>query len=235
MKNKYDRQFTKEQLIKEYETQSVCTIAKKFKIPMYSLYKIFERLGIKRRLSNAGGFFSPGFKHGKCSSFLPKYCSCGKRLSNNPKAIRCSHCSNLYAWKNKEIRNKRINGIKNKYHIDPTYRLNRSGRKSSSFGKIRHGKGTYYNNIWMRSSYEIKFAKWLDEHFVPWKYESKTFDLGNTTYTPDFYLPEINLYIEIKGWWRDDAKKKFDLFLQKYPTNKIKVFNKEKLQSIGVL
>ena len=67
----------------------------------------------------------------------------------------------------------------------------------------------------MRSSYEIAYAKYLDNMNIEWQYESTTFNLGDTTYTPDFYLPDRDKYIEIKGWWREDAKIKFKKFKNK--------------------
>ncbi|KKL59181.1 hypothetical protein LCGC14_2217940 [marine sediment metagenome] len=87
----------------------------------------------------------------------------------------------------------------------------------------------------MRSSYEIAYAKWLDKQNIKWKYESKTFDLGNTTYTPDFYLPKTNKYIEIKGYWREDAKKKFKKFKTIYSETKIQVLNYQKIIKKGIL
>ena len=45
--------------------------------------------------------------------------------------------------------------------------------------------------------------------------EIKTFDLGYTTYTPDFYLSETKEYIEIKGWVTDKDKAKFKGFTKK--------------------
>jgi predicted nuclease of restriction endonuclease-like RecB superfamily len=121
-------------------------------------------------------------------------------------------------------------GMKGKKHTEASKEKMRNnhynckGRNNSMYGKIaKHGKGSYYKNIWMRSSYEIKYAQYLDSKNIKWLYESKTFDLGNSTYTPDFYLQETDEYIEIKGWWRDDAKLKFRLFKQKYPNIKIEV------------
>jgi predicted RNA-binding Zn-ribbon protein involved in translation (DUF1610 family) len=111
----------------------------------------------------------------------------------------------------------------------------RKGKNNPMFGKVTHGKGIYYKSSYMRSSYEITYAKWLDKQNIKWFYESKTFDLGNTTYTPDFYLPESDTYIEIKGWWRDDAKKKFKLFKKLFPKIKIEVLIKKDLEKIGVL
>ena len=73
------------------------------------------------------------------------------------------------------------------------------GRNSPRFGKLAiHGKKIKYNGIWMRSTWEVAYAKWLDKQNIKWLYESKVFDLGNCTYTPDFYLPESDTYIEIK-------------------------------------
>lgn len=110
------------------------------------------------------------------------------------------------------------------------------GKNNPMWGKrAHHSYGDYYKNIYMRSSYEIKFANFLDCSGIKWKYESKTFDLGNTTYTPDFYLPEFNCYIEIKGWWRKTNLDKFQLFLKLYSSIHIHVLYKNNLEEMGVL
>ena len=51
---------------------------------------------------------------------------------------------------------------------------------------------------------ELEYAKILDYHGVPWMYEPHTFVLerdedGRVTeaFTPDFYLPEQDLYLEV--------------------------------------
>ena len=51
---------------------------------------------------------------------------------------------------------------------------------------------------------ERQFARLLDFYQIDWEYEPRSFDLerdrqGNVTqqFTPDFYLPEWDLYIEI--------------------------------------
>jgi hypothetical protein len=49
---------------------------------------------------------------------------------------------------------------------------------------------------------EAQVARWLDEAGLPWLYEPTTFVLeeqdGRITegFTPDFYLPEADLYVE---------------------------------------
>jgi hypothetical protein len=87
----------------------------------------------------------------------------------------------------------------------------------------------------MRSTWEVKFAQWLDKNKIKWQYESKTFNLRNCTYTPDFYLPQTKEYIEIKGWWRDNAKKKFKLFREKYKKIKIIILMKPDLLKLKIL
>ena len=64
----------------------------------------------------------------------------------------------------------------------------------------------------MKSSWEVATAKYLDMFTMIWTYEPTSFPTPYGYYTPDFYLPELDLYIEVKGQWRDDAKQKFDFF-----------------------
>lgn len=148
--------------------------------------------------------------------------------------------------KSKEKMSKLKRGINhplyNKHHTKKTKeRMSKShtglqaGEKNPMFGKVTHGKWGEYKGIKMRSSYEIAFAQWLELSGYKWEYESKTFDLGNTTYTPDFYLPEFDCYIEIKGWWRAKGKTKFDLFIMRHTGINIKVLMQKELQELGVL
>jgi len=51
---------------------------------------------------------------------------------------------------------------------------------------------------------ELECAKVLDYYGIPWEYEPRTFVLGQdeegrvtSAFTPDFYLPEQNLYVEV--------------------------------------
>ena len=68
-----------------------------------------------------------------------------------------------------------------------------------------------YNGVKLKGSWELLVAKWLDENNITWQHEVQTFSYkwnGDRTYFPDFYLPEEDLYIEVKGYKtdRDDAK-----------------------------
>jgi hypothetical protein len=163
-------------------------------------------------LKTLKGTTSPKYKNG-----LPHCIDCKKELSRYD-AKRCTPCANKFSI---------IKRLKN--------RRNYKGINNPNFGKVSHGKWSKYKNIWMRSSYEVAYAKYLDKNKIKWLYESKTFDLGNYTYTPDFYLPKFNLYIEIKGFWRDDAKKKFKLFKIIYPREKITILQEKELKKLNIL
>ena len=82
---------------------------------------------------------------------------------------------------------------------------------------------TYYDNahkyswyfvlnnekIMCRSSYEVMFANYLINENIDFLYEPKTFKLENgRRYTPDFYLINENLWIELKGDFNMNTKQK---------------------------
>ena len=53
-------------------------------------------------------------------------------------------------------------------------------------------------------NWEVEFAKLLDEKDIKWIYTNDKFDYVYENkihkYYPDFYLPEFDTYIEIKGY-----------------------------------
>lgn len=67
------------------------------------------------------------------------------------------------------------------------------------------GKGAYYETpnqgkVWMRSGWEVKVADYLTENGYDWYYEIERLYLDEiSSYLPDFYLPEYDIYIEVKG------------------------------------
>ncbi|WP_462176578.1 UvrD-helicase domain-containing protein [Acinetobacter baumannii] len=68
-----------------------------------------------------------------------------------------------------------------------------------SFDRFKDGYETYQGEI-VKSHGEKAIANWLYSQGVPYKYEmSYEYDTANENYRqykPDFYLPEINLYLE---------------------------------------
>lgn len=44
---------------------------------------------------------------------------------------------------------------------------------------------------------EQTYAKLVEKQGLTWEYEPRRFNLGDTTYKPDFYIPEEDLYVEV--------------------------------------
>jgi cytidylate kinase len=89
---------------------------------------------------------------------------------------------------------------------------------------------------------EAKFARMLDFYQIKWEYEPKTFLLewdseGNVleAFSPDFYLPEQNLFIELTtqkarlGWKKN---RKIRRLKELYPEVKIKLINRQGFASL---
>lgn len=75
--------------------------------------------------------------------------------------------------------------------------------------------------IKMRSRSEALFAHHLDSLGVEWSYEPQRFDLGWATYTPDFHLPEFDHWVEVKGWWTETSRRKFDEFATQHSASAV--------------
>ena len=90
---------------------------------------------------------------------------------------------------------------------------------------------------------ELECAKILDYHDVPWDYEPRTFvlerDEGGRTleaFTPDFYLPEQDLYLEItvmKQSLVTRKNRKLRKLRALYPDVRVKLFYKRDLERLA--
>lgn len=59
---------------------------------------------------------------------------------------------------------------------------------------------TRYDNYFFRSRQEARWAVWFNTVGLPYRYELEGFDLGDDVYyLPDFYLPTLALWVEVKG------------------------------------
>ncbi len=103
---------------------------------------------------------------------------------------------------------------------------------SASGGKSSYYISPFQGEVKLRSTYELAYSKYMDSQNTKWYYEWFTFDLGNTTYTPDFFLPETNEYVEIKGYMSTEALNKINKFKEMYPEKKFKILYKEDLKDL---
>ena len=86
-----------------------------------------------------------------------------------------------------------------------------------------------------RSMYEKRYAIYLKQQGIKFEYESKSFNLGDgKLYVPDFYLPETDEYIEIKGYLSESQAIKYEKFKALHPDIKWKILFKEDLIDLGI-
>ena len=60
-----------------------------------------------------------------------------------------------------------------------------------------NNKRVTYNGVRFRSKLESYCAKRFDKYEVKWEYEHRLI-IGETWCAPDFYLPEYDVYIEVR-------------------------------------
>jgi hypothetical protein len=117
-----------------------------------------------------------------------------------------------------------------------------SGENNPMYGRPSpHGKRNAVvtqrgAQIRMIGSYEPLVAFALSASDIVWSYEPKAFPLvldgKRVTYRPDFYLPEYNMWLEVKGFWRGDAYQKVSQFYIQYPNENLRILYENDIDKI---
>lgn len=58
---------------------------------------------------------------------------------------------------------------------------------------------TIYKGYRFRSRLEARWAVFFDALGIKWEYENEGYDLDGVWYLPDFWLPEVGCWVEVKG------------------------------------
>ena len=82
---------------------------------------------------------------------------------------------------------------------------------------------TYFYSRW-----EANIARLYTYLNVTWIYTPTAFDIGGQMYTPDFYLPKKDCYVEVKNFWWSYSKERDEKFRKCYPNIRLDVILKEK-------
>jgi len=122
--------------------------------------------------------------------------------------------------------------------------------KISLIAKKRHAEGWdnkagrckkyKYNSVIAGSmtldgTWELAVAKWLDKNNYNWKRNSQRFQYINlkgklSYYTPDFWVEELNGYLEVKGYETELDRCKWSQF-----TETLTVWKKQELKKLGMV
>lgn len=101
--------------------------------------------------------------------------------------------------------------------------------------------------IKVQGTWEKRYAEWLNASNVRWERPKTTFTWTRSgddithVYHPDFYLPNSDTYVEIKGFmWKDDGKRiddklKLKLVIEQNPKLKLQILMRGDLQKLGIV
>jgi hypothetical protein len=87
--------------------------------------------------------------------------------------------------------------------------------------------------VYVKSNWERKVGNYLNKSGKKWYYEPHFIKLpSGTSYLPDFFICDENLYIEVKGRFRNKDKAKFIEAASMY---NIELWDGYKLQDMGII
>lgn len=105
----------------------------------------------------------------------------------------------------------------------------------------RGGKCKWYDyrGIKLQGTWELNIAKKLDELGISWYKPKVNKDVWNyvldgkcKSYTPDLFLVETNIYLEIKGYWWGDDRRKMEAVIAQHPDKNVLIIEKEEYNRI---
>jgi transposase len=97
--------------------------------------------------------------------------------------------------------------------------------------------GKYIN---LQGTWELETARFLDKnkgiYLVHGEFSGFVYFIGGKRkmYFPDFYLPKYDLYLEVKGFFNDEMRKKIELVTKRHKI-KIEIWQERDLMELGVL
>jgi len=118
--------------------------------------------------------------------------------------------------------------------------MSKEARKRQSKRMSEHnpgGRSKWYevNGKKVQGTWERDIALKLSEMNIEWercKPIEYLIDNETKNYTPDFYLPTENIYLEVKGYWWGNDKQKMDNVIKQHPDKKIFIIEEKEFNQI---
>lgn len=115
--------------------------------------------------------------------------------------------------------------------------------KGNGFAKVKFYKvwcPFLEKEVSVQGTYELKYSRYLNENNILWdrgKHISLQYTRFDTdivrNYYPDFYLPNSNEYVEIKGYFGETDKIKMNLVMNQNPNIRLRILLLEDLNLLG--
>ena len=149
-----------------------------------------------------------------------------KKKWSNPEYREATLTSLRKVWRSQEYRSRISASLKHRWLTNPPDCSSRRYNIQVALGQII-----------LKSSYERDFVRFLESRGYSWEYETRRYllkSLDRSILIPDFYIKELDLVVEIKGYFWGDAKQKWDAFATEYPDVKKLILFKDDLQLLTI-
>lgn len=180
--------------------------------------------------------------------FVCKYCSieCKSQKSLTGHECRCTNNPNrIEQWNSGKTGlqiawNKGLQGtFTGLQHSEESKQKISQALNGNQNANHRGDRQSYYKNIRMDSSWEVKTAQYFDNNGIEWKYNVRGYVLSDgRVYYPDFFIYNDGVFeklIEVKGYFRESNRLKFEMFLNEYPDVKIELWTKQELKERKII
>ena len=145
-----------------------------------------------------------------------------KGHKHNKKSLEKISNSSKEFWENVTLQELENRKLKQRETRLKNGTLNPMKSQKNPYSRTKSGKRKDLNNIFFRSAWEANIARYYNYLGIEWQFEPKTFifkniSRGSVSYTPDFYLPQLDKWVEVKGWMDNKSKTKLKRFKNQYP------------------
>lgn len=87
-----------------------------------------------------------------------------------------------------------------------------------------------------RSGWELAFSRWLGKNHIRFEYEPERFKTPYGTYIPDFYLPNLGLWVEVKGRFYQSSEYKQKMKMKYFSeSHKLLIVKRDELKEAEVI
>ena len=160
--------------------------------------------------------------------------------------VQCLKCNNIWEAWFFNLRSghgcrkcgllKRKETFLKKYEVDEVAKnreiMLKAAKSSNKYIQLKHWFSS--EEMWCRGSYEVNVINYLNKNQIDYNFQPQTFLMPDGhTYTPDLYLIDQNIWIEIKGYFWGDAEEKWDWFHKEYSNSEL--WDKRKLKELNIL
>ncbi|MDD5650664.1 MAG: hypothetical protein PHF86_09645 [Candidatus Nanoarchaeia archaeon] len=159
------------------------------------------------------------------------------KIQEKKKKTNLKRYGTVCALQNKKVHKKAIKSMLERYGVEFNMQNKEIALKAA---RTANNSSIHYHwltgeELVCQSSYEERVVYHLNNLRINYLWQPEVFKLSTgRTYRPDLYLVDQNLWIEIKGYFREKNRVKWEEFHTKIHPNS-ELWNKDKLKEKGIL